>query len=569
MRLFDEHSVRSTQSLDGAWRFVTDPDDRGEALGYGAELPASAETVIVPSVWNTKMGLLEYEGAAWYSRSFFFEGGTLRLAFEGVMTEARVYLDGEEIGSHYGGFTPFAIIATEVSEGTHTLTLRVDNRFDEHSIPQAMVDWYHYGGITRSVRAEQLCGLSVLGARVEYRLSQDLTSVALRFAYDLYNASGEKIADLVRASIGGQVLLTPAALDAGEHKTLRSDELILSDIALWSPETPTLYPFTITTTTDDLTDRTGFREVKVEGGQILLNRKSIELRGVNRHEEHPDFGFAFPASLMARDLDIAAEMGCNTLRGSHYPNAPAFVDLLDERGMLFWSEIPIWGVGFKAETLGDSLVLERGAEMHREMVEYYYNHPSIIIWGMHNEIKSDTQEGYEMSRRYYSYLKENGGGRIVTYASDHPMTDICLQFCDVISINSYFGWYTGTIEYWAQFLEKFRARRDELGFADKPVIMSEFGAAAVYGHQSFDDRRWSENYQARLVTHCLELFHRDPMIVGSYIWQMCDIRTSREMGLNRARGYNNKGLLNEYRNPKAAYFAAQACYRRFDAESSN
>ena len=566
MRLFDEHTTRSVQCLDGAWKFVTDPSDRGEALGYTAELPESCETVIVPSVWNTKPGLLEYEGAAWYSRTFYFEGGTLRLSFEGVMTEARVYLDGEEVGSHYGGFTPFSIILREIAEGKHTLTLRVDNRFDEHSIPQAMVDWYHYGGITRSVTAEQLIGLSVLSARAEYSLSPDLRDARIRFIYDLYNASGEKIADLVRLCLGDSVLLTPAVLEAGERKTIRSEELILEDISLWSPETPTLYPFRVTTTTDDLTDRVGFREIKVEGNAILLNGKKIELRGVNRHEEHPDFGFAFPAALMARDIDIAVQMGCNTLRGSHYPNSKVFLDLLDERGILFWSEIPIWGVGFKQEVLGDPVVLARGEEMHREMVENYYNHPSIIIWGMHNEIKSDTPEGYEMSRRYYTYLKEQGGNRIVTYATDHAMTDICLTFCDVISINAYYGWYSGKIEYWAEFLEKFRCRRDELGLADKPVIMSEFGAAAVYGHQSFDDRRWSENYQAKLITHCLELFHRDPMIVGSYIWQMCDIRTSREMGLNRARGYNNKGLLNEYRNPKAAYFAAKACYERFISE---
>ena len=269
---------------------------------------------------------------------------------------------------------------------------------------------------------------------------------------------------------------------------------------------------------------------------------------------------------MRRDIDIIADMGANTVRGSHYPNHPVFVDMLDERGIMFWSEIPVWGGGFSEECLADPTVLARGEAMHAEMVKYYYNHPSIVIWGMHNEIKSDTEAGKEMSRRYYSLLKSTGGNRLVTFATNHALTDISLEYCDLISINQYNGWYQGPMETWSDFLDKFRARRDALGLSHKPVIMSEFGAASVWGHHSFDDVRWSEEYHARLIRHCLELFHADPMVVGSYIWQFADIRTCLEMGLNRARCYNNKGLVNEHRNPKAAYFTARELYRKFAAE---
>ncbi len=116
------------------------------------------------------------------------------------------------------------------------------------------------------------------------------------------------------------------------------------------------------------------------------------------------------------------------------------------------------------------------------------------------------------------------------------------------------------------FVDKFRKRRAELGMEHKPVIMSEFGAAAVYGHNSFETTRWSEQYQSSLIAHCLNLFHNDPMIIGTYIWHFADMITSLEAGLTRARGYNNKGLLNEYRKPKTAYFTAKELYRKFSKE---
>ena len=182
---------------------------------------------------------------------------------------------------------------------------------------------------------------------------------------------------------------------------------------------------------------------------------------------------------------------------------------------------------------------------------------------MHNEILADTEAGREMSRIYYNYLKEAGGNRIVTYATDRAMTDISLEYCDVICINKYTGWYSGNIEEWQDFLDGFRKRRRELGLENKPVIMSEFGGAAVWGHRSFDTVRWSEEYQAKLIGHCLQTFHDDPMVVGTYIWQFSDIRTCRDMGLGRARCYNNKGLVNEHRNPKASYFVAKELYGKF------
>jgi beta-glucuronidase len=187
---------------------------------------------------------------------------------------------------------------------------------------------------------------------------------------------------------------------------------------------------------------------------------------------------------------------------------------------------------------------------------------------MHNEILTDTSEGYEMSKKYYNYLKECGGNRLVVYASYLPETDISLEFTDIICLNLYYGWYNGELEYWQEALDKFTARQKSLGLDDKPVMMSEFGAAALYGCHDDESFLWTEEYQAKLIKHCLELFHAYPTMVGELIWHFADARTSKQAGISRARRFNNKGLLNEYRKPKLAYFAAQKCFEQFGAEKN-
>lgn len=563
-RLFDEHIIRSVKTLNGTWKFKTDPDDIGISACWYQGLTDGIH-LTVPSVWNTEHGLLTYSGAAWYQKEFYTEGGCLRLVFEAVMTEGTVWLDGQCLGNHYGGFTEFSFIVPNVSAGKHILTVRVDNRFDEKSIPQAKVDWYHYGGITRDVSVEQLSGISILSYRMEYTLKESLSEAAVTFRLTLYNAGDSDLSTSYRIKLGDHTVISqPVMLQSGETVTVHTPSTLIKDISLWDTKNPVLYPLEITTDSDDLLDRVGFRKVEIRHQQILLNGKPIELRGVNRHEDHPDWGFAFPQKLMKKDLDLAFDLGCNTIRGSHYPNAKAFLDMLDEHGMLFWSEIPIWGCGFSETALTDPDVIARGLTMHEEMVEQYYNHPSIIIWGMHNEIRTDTASAIPMSQCYYRFLKENGGNRIVTYASYKPMEDICFAYCDMISINLYYGWYYGKKESWDQFAEQFRHRRNALGYENKPVVVSEFGAAALYGNHTFDNVPWSEEYQAELLEHCIALFHRDPMFQGCYVWQFCDIRTAEEVGLNRARGFNNKGILNEYRKPKTAYFTVRKAFRRIE-----
>lgn len=565
-RLFNEHIIRKNLSLDGFWKFKTDRQNLGKMEEWYKGLTDS-KPAAVPSVWNIEGSLISYEGIAWYQKEVYLKCGTAKLCFDGVMTDGQVWFDDKYLGNHYGGFCEFFFIINDIQEGYHTITVRVDNSFDAHSIPQRKVDWYHYGGITRSVRIEYLEGISILNNHFKYSLSDDLTNAICSFDAEIYNAENTEKSDDVIFYLGDtEVYREKVTLKPFEKAIISTKEFFQNDIRLWDEGKPELYDIKVTSSTDDLYDRVGFRKIEAKNSKIYLNGREVELLGVNRHEEHPEFGFAFPQSLMNRDIDIISNLGCNTIRGSHYPNSKAFVDLLDSYGIMFWSEIPIWGGGFSQDALGDEIVINRGLAMHKEMIEFYYNHPSIIFWGMHNEIHTATEEAYNMSEKYYKFLKEKGGNRLVTFATDKPMEDICLEFCDVISINKYYGWYAGDKHCWDTFLTEFEERRNSLGFSHKPVVMSEFGAAALYGEHTFDNIHWTEEYQADLLSYCVNAFHNHPMIAGFYIWQYSDMRTCLQAGLNRARGFNNKGIVNEYRKPKAAYFAIKKDYEAFKNE---
>lgn len=566
-RLFNEHNIRPVKYLDTEWSYCVDRENKGEDNLWFYDFPDS-RFISVPSVWNFEKDLLTYEGKVWFNTTFFFEGGTARLVFEGVMTQCKVWVDGNYLGYHYGGFTQFDFIIPDLREGYHNLTVMVDNSFDEYSIPQKNVDWFHYGGITRSVSLEKLSGICIQNFKFDYQLNENLTQAQCWVTLSLHNSDNNYRTDLVKINLDGKNIFSKeVTMGAKTFSEFKSNEFTCTDICLWDTDNPKLYTIEILTSSDDLIDKIGFRKIEVKDKKILLNKKELKLRGVNRHEDFPALGMSITPPLMKQDIDIIIDMSCNCIRGSHYPNSKIFLDMLDSTGILFWSEIPFFGTEFSEESLGNENIVNRGLQMHREMVDNYYNHPSIILWGMHNEIKSDTDNGYKLSKLYYSFLKENGGNRLVTYASYKPKEDICFKFCDVISLNQYYGWYYGNVNDWKEFLDTFEIRRNELGFENKPILISEFGCAAAYGHHTFENVKWTEEYQSNLIENSLNIFRNFSYISGTFIWQFCDVRSDRD--LDRARTYNNKGLLNEYRKPKMAYFRVKDLYKKFKEEQNH
>ena len=556
MRLFDEHKKRKISLLDGIWDFASDEENAGENEQWYKKFPETSIKVAVPSCINNRLGYINFQDVAWYKKDFF-ASGAITVKFHAVTEYAKVYLDGKYIGDHYGGFTSFEF-DTVVESGMHTLVVRVDPRSTEDTIPLWAVDWHHYCGIIRSVEVFEHKTVSIKAMQADYELSDSLTSADVKITATLKNHTAEKIEKSVQIEIDGTTVYN-------ERVTVGDTEEIcarvkLDNVRLWDVGKPELYTVTVSTDDDDLTDRIGFRRIEVDGKRILLNKKPIKITGVNRHEEHPEWGFAMPAQLNAKDVDILKDLNVNAVRGSHYPNSHLFVDMCDAEGILFWSEIPMWG--FQKESLARDLVTERGLVMHKEMVNQYRNHPSIIIWGMHNEVATDSQEGRAITEQFVNCVRSLDPSRLITYATDKVQRDVCLDLVDFISLNQYVGWYGGEIKDWAGSIAKTKNRLKEMGVDNKPIVMSEFGTGAIFGNKTFEELRWSENYQVEFYRHTLDLFLNDEDISGVYLWQFSDIRSNPKWSLMRVRGFNNKGLVNEYRQPKLAYYTVKEIFEK-------
>ncbi|MDR0449700.1 MAG: hypothetical protein LBH26_00360 [Treponema sp.] len=565
-RLFEENKNRNSVSLDGIWKFKTDPAKEGLEKGWPEKPPSSGTAVPVPSLWTCAHGFYSYEGAAWYFREFEGSGYTV-LAFHGVTGLADVYVDGEHRASHYGGFTGFQVPLKNLGQGKHLLAVRVDNTHTSNStIPLARTDWYHHGGISRGVELYRHREARIVRFLIRYKLSasgKESGRVKIDFEADLESASSKPLNRKVKILMNGKLVAETRIELRGSAAAQLS--CVAEKVKLWSPRSPKLYRFDAELedeagcTEDGLAERTGFRKIEAKNGKILLNGEAVKLKGINRHEEHPDFGWALPLSVQYKDMAIIREAGCNAIRGSHYPNAQSFLDLCDEEGILFWEEIPMWG--FPEGPLKEALILERGLAMHTEMVERDLNHPSIILWGLHNEIDTRTRAALNISKQFAARIRSLDASRPLTFATMHPLDDICLPVADVLSVNKYFGWYQGGKEGWEAFLKEFCQKLSREGLGSKPLIISEFGAGAVPGVRNFENQKWSENYQEEYLDYTLGLFLKDKRISGTFIWQYCDIRVCEEHIMGRPRGFNNKGIVDEYRRPKAAYKTVKSRYK--------
>lgn len=563
IRTFEQHRIRSSRLLDGLWDFVFDKDNVGLSEGWQERFPSGSDRVPVPACWNNELGKFDYEGVAWYrTRIACEEAGHLRLLFHAVLGHADVYWDGQHLGYHYGGYTPFGFTVPNAAAGEHELVVRTDSTLARNTVPTHIVDWFHYGGIIRQVELQRLADVSIDRMRITYAMTGESDAdvrISLTFR-SLGDATEEVPVTLYR---DGELFFSETVrVPAGDSVELNVSQA-WTGLQRWEPERPALYLIRAVAGQDDLMDRIGFRTVETREKKILLNGKALYLQGVNRHEEHPEWGFAFPNKLMTKDLDILLQMGCNTVRGSHYPQSEYWIDLLDERGIIFWSEIPIWGAFLPAEDTDDPLFVQRAMTMMDEMVERDLHHPSILFWSVHNEIDTRSSQAYELSVKLTELVRSKDRSRLVTYATMHPTEDICLGLFDVIGINHYGGWYNGNADF-GPMLERFYERCEAFGAENTPVLMTEFGGAGVYGDSGWEPRLFSEDYQAELLANCLKRFRYDPKISGTYVWQFADtradLRSGRHYFRDRARSFNNKGLVNEYRKPKLAYRVVKGIY---------
>lgn len=557
--IYKEHSDRNITSLNGEWKFCIDEKQVGEREEWFKQFPTEYRYINVPGCWNLELDLYGYFGTAWYSREFETGDCFLQMTFGAVTGLTKVYLDGEFLGEHYGGWSLFEF-EKQVGAGVHTLTVSVDASSNGvNTIPLQVVDWYHYGGITRSVEITEYQKPFIKNQKISYVLDERLEQAVMAVEFELANPFGIAYETEVEIALDGVRVAAQKVISLDNVK-LRISDINVENIRLWDAGKGELYEVRIATKDDDVFERIGFRKIEVRDCQIFLNNKPIFLKGVNRHEHHPDWGFALPANLMKRDLQIIKDLNCNTVRGSHYPNSQTFLDYLDREGILFWSEIPMWG--FPKEALGDGLTQERSMRMHEEMIAQYFHHPSVVIWGLHNEVATDSEEGYNLTKRMYELVRELDDSRLVTYASNRFDRELCLEFCDFVSLNYYHGWYGDKISDWDAFVHGLRGTMIEKGVGEKPIVMSEFGCGAIYGYSSFNHDKWTMQYQSDFVERVIQLCAEEEGVCGAYVWQFADMNSDKDV--SRCRSFNNKGILDEYRRPKMSYDTVRTLYGKIN-----
>lgn len=549
IRLFEQHTVRTQKELEGVWNF-----SREDGRQYG---------LMVPGCWEQHPDMLNFRGKGTYSRKIHLSGKTnLRIEFKGVSHTADVYFDGVHIAHHYNAYTPFVGIVREALPGEHEIRVEVDNGFGEHSALHKPNDYYTYGGITRPVALEEIGDVYI--ERLHFTPSQQNGGWHGKIEAFVKNIGDREESFRIVCSLAGQEMKEQeASLGAGGERCICWEQ-DFQKVSAWNVGEPNLYLLSARlikdgVCLDDMIEQVGFRCVELKQQKLCINGKKVFLKGFNRHEDYGVIGCAIPPQLMAQDMDLLQDMGANAVRTCHYPNDERFLDLCDQRGILVWEENHARGL--KLEDMQHPDFERQCEDCIYEMIVNHYNHPSIVIWGILNECASETPEGREMYAKQYGQIRELDAARPVTSATCRHFRDICLDLPDIVSFNMYSGWYEDVPV--AERHEKEMEWIAGAGGEGKPVIVSEFGAAAMYGFRDRGRCKWSEERQADLIRENLETYQKDERLTGVFIWQFADCRvTEEEWFATRARCHNNKGVLDEFRRPKEAYDVVKAMYEK-------
>ncbi len=328
---------------------------------------------------------------------------------------------------------------------------------------------------------------------------------------------------------------------------------IVSDLRLWSPEDPYLYDVTVSYNEDTVSDRVGFREIKVKGREILLNGQSIFLKGISAHEDSTDNGRALTDEERIENIRLAKELGCNFMRVAHYPHHERMAKLADEMGIMLWEEIPVyWAIRFEREE-----TYEDAHNQLAELIERDYNRASVIIWSVGNE-NADTDSRLSFMKGLADYAHETDPSRLVSAAclvdeAENRIADRLADSLDIIGVNEYCGWYSPDFERLPALMKN--------SDPDKPVIITEFGADAMRGNTGDPDRKGTEEYQALVYERQLDTLLKIDYVKGISPWILYDFRCPRRTSIIQ-KYYNRKGLLDEtktYRKP--AFYVLQKYYR--------
>ncbi|WP_461643814.1 glycoside hydrolase family 2 protein [Labilibaculum euxinus] len=560
---------RNLTSLSGKWKVIIDPTGIGDWRQVWQEKKPQKKTdfveysfeggpeLDVPGDFNTQMPELTYfEGTVWYKKQFSHtkrEDKRLFLYFGAVNYLADVYLNGEKIGSHEGGFTPFQFeIANKVKEGNNTLIVKVNNQRKENGLPGVGYDWLNFGGITRDVGLIETNNVFIEDYFIQ------LKKGSLNNVLGWVQLNGAKTNQKITIKIPELNLNYKTKTDDKGFANIEFS----SKFTLWSPENPKLYKVAIESETDAVVDNIGFRSIEVKGSEIFLNKKPIFLKAVNIHEENPFKGSrAFSKEDAGILLNAAKELGCNLVRLAHYPHSENMIKEAEKMGLMVWDELPI----YQHIKFSDSLVPKKMETMLKEMVTRDKNRAAVAIWSLSNETYSSTPNRNDALISLTQKCKAMDSTRLISHVintqgygnNTFTVRDSLYKYSDIVAINEYIGWYV-------PWQGKPSDTKWEIDFPNKPVFISEFGGEALYGNNdlpSDEASNWTEGYQEQIYKDQVKMFKTIPNLAGVCPWILFDYKSLSRMNQIYQNGYNRKGLISENGEKKEAWYIMSRYYK--------
>ena len=560
---------RNLTSLNGKWKVIIDPTGIGDWRQVWQEKKPQKKNdfveysfeggpeLDVPGDFNIQMPELTYfEGTVWYKKQFSHtkrEDKRLFLYFGAVNYLADVYLNGEKIGSHEGGFTPFQFeITNKVKEGNNTLIVKVNNQRKENGLPGVGYDWLNFGGITRDV------GLIETNNDFIEDYFIQLKKGSLNNVLGWVQLNGAKTNQKITIKIPELNLNYKTKTDDKGFANIEFS----SKFTLWSPENPKLYKVAIESETDAVDDNIGFRSIEVKGSEIFLNKKPIFLKAVNIHEENPFKGSrAFSKEDAGILLNAAKELGCNLVRLAHYPHSENMIKEAEKMGLMVWDELPI----YQHIKFSDSLVPKKMEMMLKEMVTRDKNRAAVAIWSLSNETYSSTPNRNDALISLTQKCKAMDSTRLISHVintqgygnNTFTVRDSLYKYSDIVAINEYIGWYI-------PWQGKPSDTKWEIDFPNKPVFISEFGGEALYGNNdlpSDEASNWTEGYQEQIYKDQVKMFKTIPNLAGVCPWILFDYKSLSRMNQIYQNGYNRKGLISENGEKKKAWYIMSRYYK--------
>lgn len=551
--------MRQILNINRKWAF------RKGVSAVPTEVPADWDFVNLPHTWNAidgqDGGNDYYRGTCMYVKTLDREeipkADRYYLEFKGANSSADVYLNGEKLAHHDGGYSTWRVEITDgLKKGTQ-LAVAVDNAENDRVYPQ-MADFTFYGGLYRDVN---LIAVSNSHFDLEYYGGPGIAvtptvqgdSAAVKIEAYLTDVNDGQTVQYIVLDADGNVVVTAEAAATEPNVTVK-----IPNVHLWNGrKEPYLYTTVAElsegdTVLDEVSARFGCRTFKIDPEKgFFLNGKSYPLHGVSRHQDRWAVGNALLPAHHKEDMELICEMGANTIRLAHYQHDGYFYDLCDEKGLVVWAEIPYISKHMPAGR-------ENTVSQMKELIIQNYNHPSIVVWGLSNEITMNGSDADLVeNHKLLNDLAHEMDKTRLTAAAVVSMCDVhdkYLQIPDVLSFNHYFGWYGGDTAMNGPWFDKFHAE-----FPNIPVGMSEYGCEALGWHTSTPVQGdYTEEYQAYYHEELIKQLFTRPYLWATHVWNMFDFGADarNEGGEN---GQNHKGLVTfDRKYKKDAFYAYKA-----------